>query len=153
MEQLPWLTFAKNAQVSQSLKAQVKIFEGFAGAPYKDAAGNWTGGWGHRLISNSPEWISTAQAETWLDHDLFLAAIPVRHLVTAEITQAQFDAMVDFCFNVGNGNFTKSNIWRYVNKGMIAAAAAEMKLYCHAAGVVLPGLLKRRKWEADQMNR
>jgi GH24 family phage-related lysozyme (muramidase) len=147
------MTTAQHAQPSTGLIQAIKEFEGYKNKPYQDAAGNWTGGYGHMLLSNQPAIIPTSLAETWLNHDIYLAAIPVRNLITVEITQGQFDAMVDFCFNCGNSAFTRSSIWKHINAGRPEAAAAEVKLYNHAGGKVLPGLTKRRAWEASMIIR
>jgi lysozyme len=65
------------------------------------------------------------------------------------ITQSQFDAMVDFCFNAGRGNFLQSTLLRKLNSGDFAGAAAQFALWVHAGGEVVAGLVRRRKAEAD----
>jgi lysozyme len=69
--------------------------------------------------------------------------------VRVPIAQHQFDALVDFCFNAGRGNFLQSTLLAKVNRGDFAAAAIQFGLWVHAAGEVVPGLARRRKAEAE----
>ncbi|HLI61923.1 MAG TPA: lysozyme [Terriglobales bacterium] len=72
----------------------------------------------------------------------------VNRLVTVPLTQNQFDALVDFVFNVGAENFARSTLLRELNAGNTAGAAAQFLLWKWAGGVVSPGLLRRRQAEA-----
>jgi lysozyme len=69
--------------------------------------------------------------------------------VEVSLTQSQFDALVDFCFNAGPGNFRNSSLLRYVNCEDFASAAVQFGLWVHADAKVLPGLVRRRRAEAD----
>ena len=44
-----------------------------------------------------------------------------RHIIQG-LTQNQFDALTDFVFQAGQGNFTKSDIYTYTNLGDYPAA-------------------------------
>ena len=44
-----------------------------------------------------------------------------RHIIQP-LTQNQFDALADFVFQAGQGNFTKSDIYTYTNLGDYPAA-------------------------------
>jgi hypothetical protein len=68
--------------------------------------------------------------------------------VQIDLNQDQFDALVDFCFNTGRGNFLKSSLLRYVNGGEFQSAIVQFGLWVHAAGEVVPGLVRRRAAEA-----
>ncbi len=92
--------------------------------------------------------ISEAEADELLRADLAEAVACVNHAVQAVISQSQFDAMVDFCFNAGRGNFVQSTLLRKVNLEDFAGAAAQFALWVHAGGEVVPGLVRRRKTEA-----
>ena len=61
----------------------------------------------------------------------------VNRAVTAAITQNQFDALVDFCFNVGCGSLLNSTLLRKVNAADFAGAAAQFALWVHAGGEVV----------------
>jgi len=129
--------------------ALTKSFEGLRLEAYQDCAGNWTIGYGHAGPTVLPgQSISEAEAAKMLQADLANAVAYVNHAVQAVISQGQFDAMVDFCFNAGRGNFAQSTLLRKVNSGDLRGAAVQFTLWVHAGGEVVAGLVRRRKAEA-----
>lgn len=77
-------------------------------------------------------------------------AVRVDRLVTAKITQNQFNALVSFAYNVGMGNFQKSTLLRKVNANPNdVSIRSEFNKWVKAGGVRLNGLVNRRKDEAD----
>ena len=129
--------------------ALTKSFEGLRLEAYQDCAGNWTIGYGHTGPTVSAgQSITEAEAEELLQGDLAEAVACVNHAVRAVISQCQSDAMVDFCYNAGRGNFVQSTLVRKVNSGDFQGAAAQFGLWVHAGGEVVPGLLRRRNAEA-----
>lgn len=72
----------------------------------------------------------------------------VRRLVTVDLTQNQFDALVSFSYNVGTGALHKSTLLRHLNKGDYARAASHFGDFKKAGGKVLKGLVRRRAAEA-----
>lgn len=83
-----------------------------------------------------------------LKKDTAIAERAVRRLVYVRITQEQYNALVSFTFNVGEGNLAKSTLLKRVNSGECRAAGAEFLRWNKAKGVVLPGLVKRRAEES-----
>jgi lysozyme len=71
----------------------------------------------------------------------------VNKSVKAAIDQSQFDAMVDFVFNLGCAAFGQSTLLRMVNAGDFAGAAGQFLRWNKAGGKVLAGLTKRRQGE------
>jgi lysozyme len=139
-----------NHQYSEAGLAMTKAFEGLRLTAYQDVAGNWTIGYGHMgpaLLAGMT--ITQADADALLKADIADAVACVNRAVTEPITQNQFDALVDFCFNAGRGNFLQSTLLRKVNAGDFAGAAAQFGLWVHAGGVVVPALARRRKAEAE----
>jgi lysozyme len=129
--------------------ALTKSFEGLRLTAYEDSTGIWTVGYGHTgpaILAGMT--ISDADAEALLRADLTDAVACVNRAVTAEILQNQFDAMVDFCFNAGRGNFLQSTLLRKVNFEDFTGAAVQFGLWVHGGGEVIPGLVRRRKAEA-----
>jgi lysozyme len=127
-----------------------KGFEGLRLTAYRDCAGVLTIGYGH----TGPDVvvglvIDEARAEELLRNDLEEAVACVNRAVTAAIAQNQFDALVDFCFNVGCGAFLNSTLLRKVNAADFAGAATQFALWVHAGGEVVAGLVRRRKMEAE----
>ncbi len=133
--------------------ALTQSFEGLRLVAYQDPVGVWTVGYGHtgpgvgKGVS-----ITATEAEAMLLADLEDAVRCVNRKVTAAISQGQFDAMVDFCFNAGRGNFLQSTLLRKVNAGDFAGAAAQFGLWVHADGEVVPGLVRRRQAEAEMFS-
>jgi lysozyme len=68
-------------------------------------------------------------------------------LVRVPLTQGQFDALVDFCFNLGEGRLAGSTLLRELNAGLYAAAGQQLLAWDHAGGKVIPGLKARREAE------
>jgi lysozyme len=126
-----------------------KGFEGLRLTAYQDCAGIWTIGYGHTGPDiHEGQTITEFEAEALLRADLSAAVACVNRAVTAPITQPQFDALVDFCFNAGRGNFLGSTLLRLINEGNPGAAAAQFGLWVHAGGAVVSGLVRRRQAEA-----
>lgn len=133
--------------------ALTKSFEGLRLEAYEDSAGVWTVGYGHTGPAVfEGQTVTDAEAEAMLLADLEDAVRCVNRRVTAAISQGQFDAMVDFCFNAGRGNFLQSTLLRKVNAGDFAGAAAQFGLWVHAGGEVVPGLVRRRQAEAEMFS-
>lgn len=109
----------------------------------------WTIGWGSTGddIAKGTVW-SQAQCDARLDKDVtgFSAQVSSA-LGSAATSQNQFDALVDFAYNVGIGNLQKSTLLKLHKAGDYAGAAAEFPKWNKAAGKVLPGLVKRRAAE------
>jgi lysozyme len=84
-----------------------------------------------------------------LASDTKAAQSAVRHDVTVRITQAQYDALVSFTFNVGAANLHSSTLLRKLNAGDCWGAAAEFPRWNRAKGRVLRGLTNRRAAERE----
>ena len=129
-------------------------FEGLRLIAYPDPATNgdpWTIGYGHTGAEvHKGMTITQEQAEELLMQDVKKAAATVNAKVTTDITQEEFDALVDFVFNVGAGNFNASTLLKKVNSGDIQGAANEFLKWDMAAGKHMAGLLKRRHAEAEE---
>lgn len=127
-------------------------FEGCRLAAYQCAAGVWTIGYGHTAGVHRGMKITQAQAEAYLKQDVtkFEKYInnPFYVPFTAQLNQNQFDALVSFAFNLGQGNVKKLCTGRTINQ-----IPSAMQQYCKAAGKTLPGLQRRRKAEAALYNK
>lgn len=74
----------------------------------------------------------------------------VNELVTSNINQNQFNALVSFAYNVGTGNFSSSTLLKKVNKNPDDLTIKDEFLkWNKAGGKVLNGLTNRRNEEAD----
>jgi lysozyme len=72
----------------------------------------------------------------------------VRRLVTVPLAAHQYDALVSFTYNVGEGNLAKSTLLKCVNRGDHKQAAKEFSRWNKAGGKTLAGLTRRRASEA-----
>lgn len=127
-----------------------ECFEGEVLTAYQDQRGIWTIGYGHTSGVHPGMSITQEQAEAFLAADVQTAATCVNQVVTVQLTQPQFDSLVDFVFNVGITNFNRSSLLREINAGNFPAAIAQFNLWDHTGGVVNAGLLRRRKAEAAE---
>jgi lysozyme len=127
-------------------------FEGCKLDAYQDSVGVATIGYGHTRNVTMGMTCTQEQAEQWLQEDIQSAADAVNRLVTVELTQQEFDALVDFTFNLGAGNLQSSTLLRLLNSGDYAGAAGEFDKWDRAGGQVLAGLLRRRQAEADMFD-
>jgi lysozyme len=123
--------------------------EGFRGRVYRDVAGLPTIGYGHRLLEGESfsGGISEAQAEEILAQDARAAELAVHRLVKVLLTQGQFDALVDFVFNLGAGRLAESTLLKELNAGRCDAAAEQLLRWDHAGPAENAGLKARRQAE------
>lgn len=133
---------------SPKLVPFVKDAEGYSQAPYKDAAGIWTAGYGHAFIAEVVRPLPPAEAEQVLRQDLAEAAAHVDKLVDVGLAPHEMDALTSFVFNLGAGRLATSTLLKRLNAGNRSAAAAEFERWVFAGGKRLNGLVKRRRAEA-----
>ena len=127
-----------------------KRFEGLKLSAYRDSVGVLTIGYGHTGPDVfEGQTITEEEADALLVQDTQDAVAAVNRLVTAALTQGQFDALVDFVFNLGAGRLEGSTLLELLNEGDYEGAAAQFERWSHAGGKVLAGLLRRRQAEAD----
>ena len=140
----------------------IKHFEGVRFKPYMCSGNVWTVGCGHALYPRQlamnladranfklkPEdnriW-TKEEVDDLLRYDLqrFERGV-LRLLGTVQPTQAEFDALVSFSFNLGLGTFQRSTVRSAFIRGDKATAGETLLKYCRAGGKVLLGLQRRR---------
>jgi lysozyme len=127
----------------------LKQSEGFRSRTYLDVAGYPTIGFGHRLVHPEyfPGGISEAQGEAMLLKDVREAEQAVERLVKVGLSQGQFDALVDFVFNLGEGQLAASTLLKDLNEGQYHAAAGQLLRWDHAGGEEAASLKARRAAE------
>ena len=138
-------------EYSKTGLALTERFEGLRLTAYRDVAGVLTIGYGHTGPDVfEGQTITQQEAETLLVQDTLSAANAVNGLVKVTLTQAEFDALVDFVFNVGQGNFSASTLLKRLNEGDFEGAANQFDAWDHAGGKVVAGILRRRNEEAAE---
>lgn len=141
-----------NFTYSKNGLALTELFEGDVLTAYQDQRGVWTIGYGHTAGVYPGQTITQDQAVAFLQSDVSSAAACVNNAVTVPLTQSQFDALVDFTFNLGTGSFLGSTLLKDINAGNFPAAVAQFDLWDHCGGVVNDGLLRRRQAEAAEFS-
>lgn len=141
-------------QLSTAGLTLLKQSEGLRTQTYLDVAELPTIGYGHRLVHPEcyPNGITTAQAETILAWDLREAEQAVTRLVKVALNQGQFDALVDFTFNLGAGRLAASTLLSDLNDGNYHAAAQQLLRWDHSGDREIPALKARRAAEFQLWN-
>ena len=128
----------------------IQRHEGYRGTVYKDSAGNPTIGYGH-LIRTGEDFsggVTEQVASELLAQDTQAAVDAVNTRVNVALSQTQFDALVDFTFNLGGGNLRKSTLLKNINAAK-AVTIANFTDWNRAGGKVVKGLAIRR---TDEFN-
>ena len=137
-------------KASEQLIEKIKEFEGFSSTAYTCAGGVATIGYGHTRGVRINDRCTKSEAEQWLREDL----APIEAYVSSipEIdTQGKADSVIDFCFNLGMGNFKSSTLLRKIKAGApTGEIQAEFRRWVYAKGKKLKGLVRRREWEASR---
>ena len=134
-------------------------FEGFRSKPYLCPAGVPTIGYGStyyadgRKVDLADPPITQDEADGLLRYELLHTYAPgVMRLCPGLIShEGRFNAIVDFCYNLGVGRLQTSTLRRKINAQDWDAAKEQLMLWTKAGGKVLPGLLKRRQAECALM--
>ncbi|HTW79852.1 MAG TPA: lysozyme [Terracidiphilus sp.] len=132
----------------------IKKSEGFRARVYLDVEGFPTIGYGHRLVhpETFPNGISAEQGTAILLNDVREAEQAVARLVKPQLTQGQFDALVDFVFNLGQTRLAQSTLLRELNAGNFALAGEQLLRWDHAGAKENAGLKARREAELHLWN-
>lgn len=136
-----------------------KLFEGKENVAYVDRiAGNSvvTVCYGHTRTAVLGQVYTDEQCDALLLADLNKNYAPiVRRLVKVPLSQGEFNALVDFVYNVGEGNFASSTMLKLINAKQYDLAALEFRKWnrvngknCDIPANKCGGIPKRRAWEA-----
>lgn len=140
-------------KTSQAGLDLTKKFEGFEALPYaapeQIGTSGRTIGYGHVILHDEVfSSLTEEQAEALLAADLIPVERCINNNVDVELTQEQFDALVVFTYNCGNGAFRNSTLLKRLNAGEYGQAADQFLLWDKATvdgkHVVLAGLTRRR---------
>jgi len=133
-------------QISPRGLALIKQYEGFSALRYLCPAGYWTIGYGHVLqTAEAAHTMNEEEASELLAQDIRA----IMRLVSAALSQNQFDALCSFAFNLGAGALQRSTLRRKINNNEHDCVPAELLRWVYAGGRILPGLLARRRAEGQ----
>lgn len=149
-------------KVSDSAVEVIKHHEGKRNKPYSCPALLWTIGYGHVLYPEQAK-LKLEERKAYPlrpDHDKIWSDGGIDAILRSDLTrfesgvlrlcpgainsQAHFDALVSFSFNVGLGSLQSSTLRMKYNRGEYEAAADEFLKWNKGGGRVLPGLTRRR---------
>lgn len=82
-----------------------------------------------------------------MQEDLNAYERAVSRLVKVPLNDNEFAALVSFVFNVGVGNFEKSDLLRLLNRGWYEQVPVQLNRWNKCNGHVLGGLARRRAAE------
>lgn len=154
---------ATDFDISAQAVELLQSIEELATRPYDDQTGedidHWvkgaTIGYGHLILRD--EWghyrdgISEAQAVALFHEDLQPFVAQVRRLVTVDVTQNEFDAVVIFIFNIGATAFAQSSVLKLINDPAASTSYPNLeqawKAWNKSQGRVSRGLQNRRQAE------
>lgn len=139
-------------KVSRAGVELIERFEGYRARSARLSDGRWTIGYGHTRSAREGAEVSQADARILLKYvDLPPVEDALHELVTAPLSQNQYDALVAFVFNIGVEAFRESEVLTRLNEGRATEAACALELWRRAevAGdpVVLDALIRRRAAE------
>jgi len=126
----------------------IKKNEGFSARQYTDVAGHLTIGYGHLILpieNFTGVTLTDQQATDILLGDASHVEIFLDHICPG-LYQNEFDALVDFGFNLGTGPL------KMLLSHGLDEIPTQILRWDHAAGKVVQGLLDRRQRELDLWN-
>ena len=135
---------------TELLLQKLMEMEGCCLEAYEDAAGVPIIGYGHTKNVRMGDRISQYWAKEMLREDIEEAEWLVKELGVAK-TEGQLDALVSFVFNLGIERLKTSTLLKVIrNGGSMQQIKKEFKRWVYGGGKQLPGLVKRREWEAKR---
>ena len=140
-------------RISQTGLELIKTFEWFAPESYQCSSGIWTIGYGHTSAAGLPEVregmrMTEPQAVNQLHIDMKQYEDAVKRLVKVPLFQHQYDSLVSFTFNCGEGSLKSSTMLKRINKEEESERITEaMSWWNKSGGKVSVGLVRRRKSE------
>lgn len=81
--------------------------------------------------------------------DIMTYEAAVKQCVKVPLYQHEYDAYIQFSYNVGTAGFCKSTMVKKLNALDYTGACMEMNRWVYAGGKKLPGLIARRAKERD----
>ena len=150
---------------SEELFTFLKKEEGYVGKGYKIGDGKITIGWGHAEDINNSKYklgqeIDTTEAKILLKQDVKKASEALNRIlnnweskgIKVNVTQDMYNTMTSMIFNMGIGNFRKSEFIQLVKKNKLDKAKEKIKTTSSHLFSEFPGLKKRRELESGNFN-
>jgi lysozyme len=144
-------------ELSDKGAEDLKGSEGFRSQPYPDGEGVPTIGFGSTFYENGTR-VTLKDAPITKERALQIFKVTLKQYtsavdknVTVPLTQNEFDALVEFTYNVGVAAFKGSTLLKLLNAGAPKdRVAAQFLRWNKDEGKVVPGLTNRRKRESTK---
>lgn len=136
--------WAAGMSISAAALLGIAAHEGFRGTAYKDVTGVPTIGYGETHGVHMGETITKDRAFKQLSESADIHAKQMVRCIHVPISQGEYDAYIDFTYNVGSGAFCTSTLNKKLNSGDYEGACKELLKWTKAGGKDQPGLVKRR---------
>lgn len=134
----------------------IKSFEGLFLKPYLCPASVATIGYGTIKYPNGVKVkltdaaITEYQALDYLMFEINQKAKAIDPMLREDLKENQFAALISFAYNLGEGALRSSTLLKKVNANPLdESIKSEFEKWVYADGKKLPGLLRRRKAEAE----
>ena len=148
------------APVTERLVSFVQSFEGYSSVAYPDPASPNN----KKLLTTCsgvtnlaiPGFVQEGKVYTKEECNAAEAQIleqvskNVAVLLKQDVTQLQFEMLVDFTYNVGISNFANSTLLKLINQNKCYEASLQFDRWARANGKTMRGLVKRR--DAEEYN-
>ncbi|MCR5826376.1 MAG: S-layer homology domain-containing protein [Oscillospiraceae bacterium] len=152
---LPLCVRADAMTVSDACLNLIRHYEGYSDHAYQNG-GKWFIGYGTQIDKDAyPNGISETEAAELMRGTLRSSEERVRVFASQrgiQLTQGQFDALVDFTYTLGTAWMNGNSLVRRLVTGEVELSRRETArafgVWCHSGGAVLPGLARRRLEEA-----
>lgn len=140
----------KSAAVAGMAAAVVGGFEGLRQTAYPDPATRgppWTVCYGETAGVKRGDYHSVAECKAMLVASLQKYANGIERCVKVPMPDTRYVALVSFAYNVGTGGACGSSAVRLINAGRTRDGCDALLKWNRAAGIVFPGLTRRRQQE------
>lgn len=135
---------------SENCKKLIRKFEGLKLNAYKCPSGKLTIGYGHTHNVKPNDKITIETAEKLLENDIKICEKTLSRLCNVQLSQNQYDACIDFIFNLGEGNFAKSTLLKLLNEKKYIETANQFERWIlDSNNKPLEGLKRRRRAEKE----
>ena len=143
-------TAAASLVASASVLVGIAIHEGYSNTAYHDSVGVATVGFGQADGVKMGDKTDPVRALIKLQSSIDSHAKGMTECIHVPISQGEYDAYLDFSYNVGVSAFCHSTLNKKLNSGDYDGACKGLLAWNQAGGKVLPGLVKRRQEEFEQ---
>lgn len=106
-----------NKELTERGLSLLKQLEGLSLKAYVCDAGKATIGYGHRMQENEPIEITAKQADLYIRNDVIYFESRVNNMLTKEVHQCMFDALVIMAYNIGANALEKSTLMKNILAG------------------------------------